>query len=92
MYQNVVYVAFSFCYIIVGLTITGAFLNQTIVRLFMVNSDCAKSDSDDRFCETLKNNYDNNYSANFKGKEDSFSSSKQNSYLVSIVALSKLLD
>ena len=58
---------------------TGAFLNLTIVRLFMINPDCSGSSSEDKSCETMKMNCDGNFSTSYRSDEESC---KENIYEV----------
>ncbi|XP_012503460.1 PREDICTED: potassium channel subfamily K member 9 [Propithecus coquereli] len=43
-----VYVAFSFMYILVGLTVIGAFLNLVVLRFLTMNSEDERRDAEDR--------------------------------------------
>ncbi|CAM9707377.1 unnamed protein product [Lampetra planeri] len=52
------YVAFSFMYILVGLTVIGAFLNLVVLRYLTLNTEDEKRDSNER--ESLRLAADNN--------------------------------
>ena len=81
--QNVFHVLFSFLYIVLGLTVVGAFMNLTIVRLFMTTCCDGSCDPEDKSTSrALGSNYDTAYANDFKDEERSFES-KDTLYVVS---------
>ncbi|XP_054837370.1 potassium channel subfamily K member 15 [Eublepharis macularius] len=64
------YVAFSFMYILVGLTVIGAFLNLVVFRFLIMNSEDERRDEEERASLRRARNY-----INLKPREDNRSRS-----------------
>ncbi|XP_063153204.1 potassium channel subfamily K member 15 isoform X1 [Candoia aspera] len=65
------YVAFSFMYILVGLTVIGAFLNLVVFRFLIMNSEDERRDEEEKASLRRARNY-----INLKPREDSRSTNE----------------